>query len=144
MATENNSQPENKKPFIIQGLGYVSLYFKEFEAAVKFYSQVFGPPMYEEDNGQTLGWRMGSTWLTFFPSKYGTKPDSNPCNTEFTIQVSSPGEVDALFQALVDAGAKIGQEPVDSRMYERMRYAYVDDPFGVRIDISYPLTSNEG
>lgn len=141
--SDDNSQPAHITPFTIQGLGYVSLYFKEFAAAVKFYSRVFGPPMYEEDNGQTLGRRMGSTWLTFFPSKYGTNPASNPGNTEFAIQVSSSEEVDTLFQALVDAGAKIGQTPVDTRMYDPMRYAYVDDPFGVRIDVYYPLNSDQ-
>jgi hypothetical protein len=27
----------------------------------------------------------------------------------------------------------------DTTMYEKMRFAAVDDPFGVRIDIYYPL-----
>lgn len=82
---------------------------------------------------------MGSTWLTLFPSKGGTKPGSNPQNTEFAIQVSTPEEVDALYQVMIAAGGKKGWEPFDTNMYDEMRFAYIDDPYGVRIDIYCPL-----
>jgi predicted 3-demethylubiquinone-9 3-methyltransferase (glyoxalase superfamily) len=78
---------------------------------------------------------MGSTWLTVFSSKDGTKVGNNPQNAEFAIQVSAPEEVDALYEALIAAGGKEGWEPSDTSMYEEMRFAYVDDPFGMRIDI---------
>jgi len=53
--------------------------------------------------------------------------------------VATPDEVDALYQAFIKAGAKKGWEPFDTEMYEPMRFSYVDDPFGVRIDIICPL-----
>jgi uncharacterized glyoxalase superfamily protein PhnB len=88
-----------------------------------------------DEDGAIYGWQMGSTWLTLFPSKEGTQKGSNPQNTEFAIQVTAPEEVDALYQALIAAGAKKGWEPFDTTMYEEMRFCYVDDPFGVRIDV---------
>ena len=123
--------------FKIIGLNYVSLYVKDYQAAIDFYTRVFGPP--ENVDKEIYGWQMGSTWLTLFPSKIGTEPDRNPCNAEFAIQVAEPEEVDRLYQALVAAGAKAGWEPEDSKMYEPMRFCYVDVPFGMRIDIYCPI-----
>ena len=136
--------PNSGNPFQIVGLNYVSLYIKDFQVAIEFYSQVFGIPETADQEGQIYGWRMGSTWLTVFPSKTGTHKDSNPRNSEFAIQVSAPNQVDALNQALVDAGAKNCWTPEDTSMYEQMRFACVDDPFGVRIDVYCPLDKNEG
>lgn len=96
---------------------------------------MFGPPENVDEDGAIYGWRMGSTWLTLFPSKTGTKAGSNPQNTECAIQVSAPAEVDALYETLVAAGGNKSWEPADTNMYEDMRFAYIDDPFGVRIDI---------
>ena len=96
-----------------------------------------------DKGGEIIGWRMGSTWLTLFPSKEATYPGSNPRNTEFAIQVAVPDEVDALYQAFIDAGAKKGWEPFNTEMYEEMRFCYVDDPFGVRIDIICPLEKSD-
>jgi uncharacterized glyoxalase superfamily protein PhnB len=90
---------------------------------------------------EIVGWRMGATWLTLFPSKESPHPGSNPRNAEFAIQVATPDEVDALYQAFIEAGAKKGWEPFDTEMYEPMRFSCVDDPFGVRIDIICPLKS---
>jgi len=64
---------------------------------------------------------------------------NNPRNAEFAIQVAAPDEVDALYQAFIDAGVKKGWEPFDTEMYEKMRFSYIDDPFGVRIDIICPI-----
>jgi uncharacterized glyoxalase superfamily protein PhnB len=122
-------------PFTIIDLNFVSLYYENFQEAIDFYEKVFGPPENVDEDGSIYGWRMGSTWLTLFPSKGGTKAGSNPQNTEFAIQVSAPEEVDALYQALLAAGGQKGWEPFDTSMYEEMRFAYIDDPFGVRIDV---------
>lgn len=110
----------------------------DYEAAIDFYTAVFGPPE-TKDGAELHGWRMGDSWLTIFPSKIGTEPERNPCNAEFAIQVAAPAEVDHLYQALVEAGASAGWEPKDTEMYEPMRFAYVDDPFGMRLDIYAPL-----
>lgn len=129
--------------FTVVDLNYFSLYYEDFKDAIAFYEDVFGPPENVDEDGSIYGWRMGSTWLTLFPSKGGTKVGSNPQNTEFAIQVSAPEEVDKLYEALIAAGGVKGWEPFDTNMYEDMRFAYVDDPFGVRIDI-YCLLPDEG
>ncbi len=118
-------------------LAYPSFYLKDFEAAVAFYQGVFGPPA--TDDASIKGWKFGDTWLTLFPSKHGPHPDSNPRGAEFAIQVSSKAEVDGLYERLLQAGAQECMPPKDTHMYEPMRFCCVDDPFGVRIDIYYPL-----
>ena len=138
-----SSQPRDQHAYKIVDLNYVSLYLEDFTEAIEFYSRVFGPPETAEEESEIYGWRMGTTWLTLFPSKIGTHPGSNPRNSEFAIQVSQPEEVDALHQALIDAGAKECWSPENTKMYEQMRFSCVDDPFGVRIDIYCPLTTEE-
>ena len=124
-------------PFKIVGVNYVSLYVKDLEAVIEFYSKILGPPTYEEKN--TYGFKMGTTWLTIFPSRYGTSTESNPCNAEFAIQVAAPEAVDKLHERFLKAGAKEYCAPEDTTMYEPMRFSCVDDPFGVRIDIYCPV-----
>ena len=116
-------------------LTYFSLYIEDYEQAVAFYSAVFGPPTDTVPDNSLNGWKMGATHLTIFPSTIGTEPGANPRNAEFAVQVAQPEEVDALYEALVAAGATAGWEPRDTEMYVPMRFAYVDDPFGVRIDV---------
>jgi len=132
---------EKKDRFKIVDLNYVSLYYDDFQTAIDFYTQVFGAPENMDEGGEIISWRMGATWLTLFPAKEAAHPGKNPRNAEFAIQVAEPDEVDALYQAFIEAGAKKGWEPFDTDMYESMRFSYVDDPFGVRIDIICPLTS---
>jgi catechol 2,3-dioxygenase-like lactoylglutathione lyase family enzyme len=129
----------SSNPIKIIGINYVSLYVKDFEAAVEFYSRILNPPTYEEKN--TYGWKMGTTWLTLFPSKYGTSNGSNPCNAEFAIQVDTPKAVDKLYEKFLEAGARDYCPPEDTKMYESMRFVCVDDPFGMRIDIYCPIHS---
>lgn len=131
------------KTFTIVDLNYISLYIKDYEEAIAFYTKVFGEPETAPEDMALRGWRMGATWLTIFPSKEGSDPQGNPRNAEFAIEVSKPEDVDALYQALLDAGATAGWEPKDTEMYDPMRFAYVDDPFGVRIDIICPLPAGD-
>jgi uncharacterized glyoxalase superfamily protein PhnB len=123
---------------MITGLAYVSLYIEDLEAAVEFYSRVFGPPAYTEDT-PVRGWRIGDTWLTLFPASAGSAGAGNPRGVEFAIRLASPEEVDSLYIALIDAGAKPCMKPRDTKMYEPMRFGCVDDPFGVRIDVYCPI-----
>jgi len=125
--------------FEVVSLNYVSLYVRDLDEALEFYGQVFGPPTYREDDGRINGFKMGNTWLTVFSSEQGTKPGKNPRNTEFAIQVAATGQVDILHAALVAAGAVSIWKPEDTTMYDPMRFAAVDDPFGMRIDIYFPL-----
>ena len=126
--------------FNIVDLNYISLYPADHAAALAYYTQVFGPLDREDPDDGVWGWRMGATWLTIFPGKFGTSPAGDPQNVEFAIQVATPDEVDKLYAAFVEAGVSARQPPIDTVMYEHMRYAYVDDPFGVRIDIYCPTT----
>ena len=130
--------PQDKRPYRVINLNYVSLYLNTLSEAVTFYSRVFGPPESVDQKQDIFGWRMGSTWLTLLPSKAGLEPDSNPRSTEFAVQVSAVVEVDHLYQALIAAGAKACMPPADTVMYEPMRFCCVDDPFGVRIDVYCP------
>ncbi len=127
----------------IVDLNYFTIYVKDFGAAVAFYSTVFGKPEYSEDDGRILGWPMGQTYLTLMTSDQGPERDKNPRNAEFAIQVAQPEEVDRLHQTLVEAGATDFWDARDTVMYVPMRYAVVDDPFGVRIDIYCPLPGAE-
>jgi uncharacterized glyoxalase superfamily protein PhnB len=127
------------KTFTVVDLTYFSLYIKDYAEAIAFYSAVFGAPSVAAPDNSLTGWEMGATHLTIFPSSGGAVPESNPRNAEFAVQVSQPGEVDTLYTILVAAGAKAGWEPKDTEMYVPMRFAYVDDPFGTRIDIICPL-----
>jgi len=130
---------EKKDRFKIVDLNYVSLYYEDFQTAIDFYTEVLGSPENVDEGGEIIGWRMGATWLTLFPAKEAAHPGSNPRNAEFAIQVAEPDQVDVLYQAFIEAGAKKGWEPFDTEMYEAMRFSYIDDPFGVRIDIICPL-----
>jgi catechol 2,3-dioxygenase-like lactoylglutathione lyase family enzyme len=127
----------------IVGLNYASFYLKDYQEAIAFYTRVLGPPESVNEEGAIRGWRMGSTWLTLFPSTIGTHKDSNPRNAEFAIQVSTPKAVDLLHQAFVEAGAKDCWSPEDTWMYEPMRFSCVDDPFGIRVDIYCPIDQQE-
>jgi hypothetical protein len=84
---------------------------------------------------------MGSTYLTLFPSRNGTSTNSNPCNTEFAIHVATPSDVDAIYDRLLRLGARTCMIPEDTWMYEPMRFACVDDPFGVSRHL---LSSTQG
>lgn len=129
------------KQVAVQGLYFPSFYFKDFEKACAFYTQVLGPP--DVDKEKLKGWELGNTWLTFFPSEGGApSPGRNPQNAEFAIQVQTPAEVDVLFKAMVSAGATPFCEPEDTWMYEEMRFSGVDDPFGIRVDIFCPMKRN--
>jgi len=143
-AKTNEEKNLASRPFKIVGLNYVSLYAHDFVGARTFYTSVFGEPGYSEENDSILGWKMGSTWLTLFPSTAGTSPETNPRNIEFAIQVSEATEVDALYDALIGAGAKVCMAPRDTKMYEPMRFGCVDDPFGVRIDVYCPIAQPAG
>ncbi|HLF90483.1 MAG TPA: VOC family protein [Anaerolineales bacterium] len=124
--------------FTILSLKFPSFYLKDYDAAIAFYTKVFGPP--ENDEPRIKGWKMGDTWLTFFPAEdMGTDPSGNPRNAEFAIQVATPGQVDVLYNALLEAGAKSCRAPEDTRMYDQMRFCCVDDPFGIRVDVYCPL-----
>ena len=123
--------------FSILALNYPSFYVRDYDTAIAFYTRVFGPP--ELDEPRLKGWKLGDTWLTIFPSKdLGHDPDSNPVNAEFAIQVAAPEQVDALYIAMLEAGAKKCMEPEDTWMYEDMRFCCVDDPVGIRIDVYCP------
>ncbi|MGE3853497.1 MAG: VOC family protein [Planctomycetota bacterium] len=125
----------------IVGLNYVTCYVEDYDAALDFYTRMFG----ERENREPAGWRMGSTWLTVFPARPESSapvPGANPRNAEFAIQVSRPVEVDALYNRLLAEGCTSCMKPQDTVMYESMRFSCVDDPFGMRIDVYCPVAGD--
>ncbi len=126
---------EKESPFNIVDLNFVSLYFSNLNEAVAFYTKILGPPDEEHEEDPHYGWELGATWLTLFESKAGTVKGSNPRNAEFAIQLAEPGEVDRMYEAFLQAGARECMKPRDTEMYVPMRFGCVDDPFDVRIDI---------
>lgn len=120
--------------FKFSGLQGVALYFTDYKKVVDYYTQVFGPPAYVEGEF-THGWRLGTVWLTLFPSDSGT-----PHNTEIIIQMASPLEAERLQAAFIAAGGH-GTRPSDEIMYEPLRFCAVQDPFGTQFIIVSPLNN---
>lgn len=126
------TDPAPPPRFPMVGLAGVSLYIERYEEAVAFYTAVLGQPAYVE--GQwTHGWQIGSGWLTLFPAQA-----NGPANMDVTVRVASPSDVAALREAFVAAGAT-GDPPSDQLMYEAVRYAQINDPFGTIWIIISPL-----
>lgn len=125
--------PPPQPRFQFTGLHGAALYFRDYETAVSFYTQVLGQPGYVEGEF-TKAWQLGSIWITLFPAKSG-----NPQNAELILQMATPAEVDRLRDAFVAAGAS-GDPAMDTLMFEPLRFASVQDPFGTLITIVSPLT----
>ena len=125
-----NPAPEPRYNF--SGVFGVSLYYENYDAVIKYYEQVLGPPAYIEGDG-TRGWRIGAGWLTLFQSEEG-----NPSNVGVTFVVETPAEAEALQRAFIEAGGA-GPDPSDELMYEPVRFCLVNDPFGTEILIVSPL-----
>jgi hypothetical protein len=119
-------QPEPRFGFK-QG-GGPTLWFADYDGAVAYYTEVLGPPDYEE-NDTTRGWRIGSSWLTLFAGG-----DGHPSNVEIGIEMQSPEEADRLQRAFVDAGGT-GLDPSDELMYAPVHSCFVTDPFGTDIHL---------
>ena len=122
------TDPQPEPRFDLFGVRGATLYYKDYGAAVDFYTRVFGPPGYVEGEF-TRGWRLGNTWLTLFRAKSGS-----PVNAEVPLYCTSRAAVDALYEALIAAGAK-GEPPAENLMYRPVYMAIVTDPFGVTIDV---------
>jgi hypothetical protein len=115
-------EPAPVARFEYAGLLGATLFFGDFEAAVSYYSQVFGPPAYVEGEG-TRGWRLGGTWLTVL------KGEGRPQNMEVSLVMQSPAAAEALQAAFIAAGGT-GPVPSDQLMYAPVRYCPVTDPLG--------------
>lgn len=109
-----------------------TLFFADFDAAVRFYGEVLGPPAYVEGEG-TRGWPLGWGWLTLLAGG-----DGAPRNVEVGIVAGSPAEAERLQRAFMEAGAE-GDQPSDQLMYVPIRACPVTDPFGTQLLIYAPL-----
>lgn len=120
--------PEARYP--LRGIHGATLYYPDYQAALHFFGQVFGPPAYVEGQ-HTHGWLIGDSWLTVFPAREGS-----PQNIEVPIYVESAKTVDQLYTAFITAGAK-GDLPQETIMYRPVRMAIVTDPQGVTFNLVY-------
>jgi len=125
------ADPAPEPRFDYEGLYGITLFFEEFEAAVEYYSRVFGPPAYVEGSG-TRGWRIGSTWLTLLKGRNGT-----PQNVELSLVMKDAIEAERLQAAFIEAGGS-GPDPSDELMYEPVHLCPISDPFGTEILIVSP------
>jgi len=130
------SDPIPEPGFRFSGSFGVTLFFEEFDSAVKYYQQIIGPPAYVEGEG-TRGWQIGSGWLTLLQGKSGS-----PRNVEVTLQMETPEEAERLQRAFIKAGGE-GSAPSNQLMYEPIRSCPVIDPFGTEILIISPLIGRE-
>ena len=119
------ADPEPQPRFQYAGLHGVALYFHDYDQAVTWYTRVFGPPAYAEDE-DTRGWKLGDIWLTLFPSVAG-----NPVNNEVHLLLKTPEEAERVHAAFIEAGGR-GEDPSDQLMYEPLRFCPAEDPFGTR------------
>ena len=124
-------EPPPRPRFDYKGLLGITLYYQEFKQAVEFYSQVLGPPVYQEGVG-TRGWRVGGTWLTLLKG-----PDGSPKNVELSLVMKDSAEAERLRAAFLAAGAS-GPEPSNQLMYAPVFLCPVKDPFGTDILIVSP------
>ena len=130
------SDPIPEPGFRFSGSFGVTLFFEEFDSAVKYYQQILGPPAYVEGKG-TRGWPIGSGWLTLLQGKSGS-----PRNVEVTLQMETTEEAERLQRAFIKAGGE-GSAPSNQLMYEPIRSCPVIDPFGTEILIISPLIARE-
>ncbi len=126
------ADPTPEPRFAFSGSFGVTLYFEAYAAAIEYYQQVFGTPVYAEGEG-TRGWPVGSGWLTLLQGKSGA-----PMNVEVTFQMGTPEEAERLQRAFIEAGGT-GAAPSDQLMYVPIRYCPVRDPFGTELLIISPL-----
>jgi uncharacterized glyoxalase superfamily protein PhnB len=117
------ANPAPTPRFDFRGIRGAAVYYQDYQAALAYFEQVFGPPGYVEGEF-THGWLLGDTWLTVFPAKEGA-----PSNVEVLLYLTSPEEVNRLQAAMFEAGGK-GDPPVDTLMYAPVRIGMVTDPFG--------------
>lgn len=120
--------PPPEPRFSFAGLHGTTLFFEQYQQAITYYTNVLGPPAYEEGAG-TKGWRIGETWLTLLKGNSG-----NPQNVEIQIVMQSADEAERLQRAFIQAGGS-GSPPSDQLMYEPIRSCPVTDPFGTMIMI---------
>jgi hypothetical protein len=117
------TDPAPEQRFSFQGIRGAAVCYQDYQASLDYFTQVFGPPGYEEGEF-THGWQLGDTWLTVFPAK-----DGSPSNVEVLLYLKTAEEVDRLHAAMVVAGGQ-GEPPVDTLMYAPVRIGMVKDPFG--------------
>ena len=128
----NIVDPAPVQRFDLTGIHGIALYFKEFDGAVAYYTEVLGEPGYIEGAG-TRSWRVGDTWLTLLAGG-----DGSPSSVEVPIIASTPEEAERLQQAFIDAGGT-GTAPTDQLMFAPVRFCPVTDPFGTEILVFAPL-----
>ncbi len=126
-------EPAPPARFQFTGIHGVALFYEDYEAAVGFYQEVLGPPVYVEGDG-TKSWAVGDSWLTLLRGSEG-----NPLGVEVPFVTATPAEADRLQAAFIEAGGT-GPEPTDQFMGVPVRYCPVRDPLGVELLVYCPLT----
>lgn len=124
--------PQPEQRFAFAGTRGMSISVKDYEAALAFYTEVFGPPAYVEGH-DTSGWHLGDSWFTVFPSSAG-----GPTNSDVSLELKTPADAERLHAAFLAAGGS-GEAPSDELMYVPLRFCPVKDPFGLQWILYAPL-----
>lgn len=119
------AEPQPKPRFAFVGARGVSISVVEHDAALAYYTEVFGPPAYIEGEG-IHGWLLADTWFTLFQGESG-----GPTNSDVSLQMQTTAEAERLHAALIAAGGN-GEAPSDEIMYTPIRFCAVEDPFGLQ------------
>ena len=127
------TSPEPEQRYAFRGFGGISIYYGEYEEAVAFYTSVFGPPAYVEEE-EVTGWPVGGGWLSVFNGESGT-----PGNVEITLWCKTREAVDEIRAAFLAAGGT-AEEPEETHMYDPVYLCIAEDPFGVSFLITARLS----
>ena len=117
------TDPEPEPRYAFTGLAGYSIFVRDYDSALAYYTEVLGPPAYVE-GASTHGWRIGDAWFTLFPAR-----NEGPKRSEITIMMDSIEEAERLHADFIAAGGS-GEPPSDELMYEPIRFCAVKDPFG--------------
>ena len=55
MPNQDEKSSSNRSSFTVLDLNYFSLYYEDFQEAIAFYEDVFGPPENLDENGPIYG-----------------------------------------------------------------------------------------
>ena len=130
----------------VLGIDHLAIRVSDLERARAFYDRLLGFMGFELEweFGRTLGWDNGRTmyWISEADAK-GRKHRHSTGDVGFhhyAFEVSRPGDVDKVYELLVDMCAKIVDPPADYPSYgEGYRAVYFLDPDGLKLEVMYFL-----
>ncbi len=125
----------------------VEIVTSDLKRSVEFY-RLLGLPVPDPDGPHLAVTLPGGNTLAFDTEEVmagmhpGWTPPSSAGRMAIAFGVASPSDVDAMFRIVTDAGHRGTLPPFDAPW--GMRYATVEDPDGVSVDLFAPSHSEPG